>query len=73
VALMRLKAEVAGKVWRIEAQAGQNVAKDAPVLILECMKMEIPVEAPQAGRVTEILVREGQTVTEGQDVAVLEG
>jgi len=72
VALIRLKAEVAGKVWKIETQPGQQVAKDAAVMILECMKMEIPVEAPAPGRVTEILVHEGDTVTEGQELAVMD-
>jgi acetyl-CoA carboxylase biotin carboxyl carrier protein len=72
VALIRLKSEVAGKVWKIEAQPGQQVAKDAAVVVVECMKVEIPVEAPAAGRVQQILVHEGETVAEGQDVAVLE-
>jgi len=73
VALIRLKAEVAGKVWKIEAQPGQQVAKDDAVLVLECMKMEIPVEAPGPAQVREILVRVGDTVREGQEVALLEG
>ena len=72
VALIRLKSDVAGKVWKIEARPGEQVAKDAAVLVLECMKMEIPVEAPGPARVKEILVREGDTVAEGQDVAILE-
>lgn len=73
VTLIRLKSEVAGKVWKIEARPGQQVAKDAAIVVLECMKMEIPVEAPGPGRVREILVREGENVAEGQEVAVLEG
>jgi biotin carboxyl carrier protein len=48
------------------------VAAGDPVIVLESMKMEIPVEAPRAGSVKEIRVREGQTVQEGETVAVLE-
>ena len=46
--------------------------RDDPVVILESMKMEIPVGAPSAGRVAEILVEEGEAVEEGQEVAVIE-
>jgi len=42
------------------------------ILIVESMKMEIPVNAPVAGRLSEVLVKEGDEVTEGQDLAVLE-
>lgn len=73
MALIRLKSDVAGKVWKIEAQPGQQVAKDAAVVVLECMKMEIPVEAPSPGTIREILVREGDSIAEGQEVAVMEG
>jgi biotin carboxyl carrier protein len=48
------------------------VAAGDPVIVLESMKMEIPVEAPHAGVVKEIRVREGQTVQEGETVALLE-
>jgi len=72
MALIRLKSEVAGKVWKIEAKPGQQVAKEAAIVVLECMKMEIPVEAPCPARVREILVQVGDAVAEGQDVALLE-
>jgi len=73
MATIRVKSEVVGKVWKIQAQPGAAVGKDEAVMILECMKMEIPVEAPRAGTLKELLVKEGDTVAEGQDVAILEG
>ena len=64
--------EIPGTVFKIEAGVGDEVAEDDPVIILESMKMEIPVGAPSAGRVAEILVEEGEAVEEGQEVAVIE-
>jgi acetyl-CoA carboxylase biotin carboxyl carrier protein len=51
---------------------GQKLAEDEPILILESMKMEIPVSAPEAGTVKEILVAEGDVATEGSVVARIE-
>ena len=68
-----MRSEITGKVWQIEAQVGQRVAEDDPVIVLESMKMEIPVVAPKAGTVAEILVAEGDSVQEDQVVAILEG
>ena len=68
-----VKSEITGKVWKIEAAVGQAVAEEEPIIILESMKMEILVLAPGAGKVKEILVAEGDSVTEGQKVAILEG
>jgi acetyl-CoA carboxylase biotin carboxyl carrier protein len=73
VADVRVKSEITGKVWQIEARVGQKVAEEDPIVILESMKMEIPVAAPVGGTVKEILVAEGDVVQEGQDVAVLDG
>ncbi|MBI4082753.1 MAG: acetyl-CoA carboxylase biotin carboxyl carrier protein subunit [Candidatus Lambdaproteobacteria bacterium] len=67
-----MKAELTGKVWKIEKQPGDRVESEEDVIILESMKMEIPLTAPQKGRVKEILVKEGDSVTEGQEIAVLE-
>lgn len=64
-----IRSEIAGKVWKIEVPAGDRVAADDPILILESMKMEIPVNAPVDGTVTEILVAEGDTVAEDQILA----
>lgn len=66
---MDVKSEIAGKVWKIVATVGDTVAEDDEILILESMKMEIPVSAPGAGRVAEILVEEGESVQEDQVVA----
>lgn len=67
-----IKADVTGKVWKLEAQAGASVAAGEVVMILESMKMEIPVEAPKAGRLASLSVAEGDSVKEGQVLATLE-
>jgi acetyl-CoA carboxylase biotin carboxyl carrier protein len=64
-----VKAHITGVVFQITSKVGDSVA---PVIVLESMKMEIPVEAPRAGKVKEIKVAEGQTVQDGDTVAVLE-
>jgi biotin carboxyl carrier protein len=66
-----IKAHITGVVFQITARPGDSVAAGDPVIVLESMKMEIPVEAPRAGSVEEIRVQEGQTVQEGETVAVL--
>jgi biotin carboxyl carrier protein len=66
-----VKSEITGTVWRILAKVGDKVAEEDQIMILESMKMEIPVLAPDAGTIKEILVREGEAVSEGQAVAVL--
>jgi acetyl-CoA carboxylase biotin carboxyl carrier protein len=72
MAVIRVESEIPGKVVSIEARPGDSVAEDDPILILESMKMEIPVSSPAAGRIVEILVEEGDTIAEGDAVAVLE-
>jgi acetyl-CoA carboxylase biotin carboxyl carrier protein len=69
---MKIVCEVAGKVWKIEAQSGAQLAVDDTILILESMKMEIPVVAPRAGRLVELRVKEGDALNEGDVVAVIE-
>lgn len=64
--------EITGSVWKVLAQAGDTVEAEAPILIIESMKMEIPVLTPSAGRVARILVAEGDAVSEGQEVAIVE-
>jgi biotin carboxyl carrier protein len=68
---MNVIAEVAGKVWKIEARPGAQLAAEDIILILESMKMEIPVVAVAAGRLLELRVKEGDAVHEGEVVAVL--
>ena len=67
-----IRSEIAGTVWRIEVQEGEAVAADDPILILESMKMEIPVLAPESGKLLRILVNPGDDVREGQDLATLD-
>ena len=68
---MHIVAEVAGKVWKIEAQPGAQPAAQDIILLLESMKMEIPVVAPGAGRLLEMRVKEGDAVSEGDVLAVI--
>ena len=65
-------AEIAGRVWKIEVRLGDRVAADEPIVILESMKMEIPVPSPADGTLVEIRVAEQDAVEEGQVVAVVE-
>lgn len=69
---MKIIADVAGKVWKIEARQGARLAPDDVILILESMKMEIPVAAPAAGTLRAVLVKEGDSVNEGDVVAELD-
>lgn len=70
--IIDIESEIAGKVWKIEAEIGAQLDEEDAILILESMKMEIPVDAPEDGKVTEILVKEGDPVEEGQIVARME-
>jgi acetyl-CoA carboxylase biotin carboxyl carrier protein len=56
-------------VWKIEKAVGDTVAQEEVLLIIESMKMEIPVESPCGGRVIEICVREGDSIEEGTVLA----
>ena len=69
---LKVKSEVHGNVWKVTAKVGDRVPADEPIVILESMKMEIPVAASKEGTLLELLVAEGQAVEEGQVVAVLE-
>jgi acetyl-CoA carboxylase biotin carboxyl carrier protein len=68
-----IKSEVGGTVWKIDVSPGQAVGVGDVLMILESMKMEIPVEAPVAGRVGEIMVAEGDPVREDQPLLRLDG
>jgi acetyl-CoA carboxylase biotin carboxyl carrier protein len=66
---VQVKAELTGNLWKVLVKEGQQVGADETLMILESMKMEIPVNAPTAGRVTKIHVTEGAAVQEGQLLA----
>ena len=65
-------AEMVDNVWRVVVAAGQEVTAGDPLVILESMKMEIPVETPVGGVVSEVRVQEGGVVQEGDVIAVIE-
>jgi acetyl-CoA carboxylase biotin carboxyl carrier protein len=67
-----VEAHITGTVWKIEVQVGDTVEEGDTVLILESMKMEMPVEAEDEGTVAEIRCEEGQAVSEGDTLVVLE-
>jgi acetyl-CoA carboxylase biotin carboxyl carrier protein len=65
-------AHITGTVWKIEVEVGDEVSDGDTVVILESMKMEMPVEAEDDGTVSEIRVEEGQSVQEGDVLVVLQ-
>ncbi len=70
--MTEVKAELVGNLWKIVVEVGQTVDEDDTLMILESMKMEIPITSPTAGTVTQILVAEGEVVQEGQTVAIVD-
>ena len=66
-----VRAELVGTVWKVLVSAGESVDADQELIILESMKMEIPVVAPRAGTVEEVRVMENDVVAENQVLAVL--
>lgn len=68
---VEVKSEVAGTVFQVEVSPGDKVAAGATLVLLELMKMEIPVNAPRAGTVSSIAVKAQDVVTEGQVLVVL--
>jgi biotin carboxyl carrier protein len=64
-----VNAQIPGNVWKILKNPGDDVAEGETILILEAMKMEIPVSAPGAGKVTHLEVAEGEQVVNGQELA----
>ncbi len=69
---INVTAHITGTVWKIEKGAGSTVSEGETIIILESMKMEMPIEAPSAGTVAEVKVKEGQAVTEGETVATID-
>ena len=70
--MSEVEAHITGTVWKIECAVGDQVEEGDTVVILESMKMEMPVEAEDEGTVSEIRCEEGQAVNEGDVLVVLE-
>ena len=70
--MANVEAEMVANVWKVLVSPGAAVSEGDTLVILESMKMEIPVEAPQSGTVTEVRVAEGGVVQEGDVIAVVE-
>ena len=66
-----VRAHITGTVWKIEKKPGDAVAEGDVVVILESMKMEMPVEAPGAGTIATITCKEGEAVDEGKVLATI--
>jgi len=67
-----IRAEMVANVWKVVASVGDQVADGDTLVILESMKMEIPVVAESEGTVAQIAVNEGDVVQEGDLIAVIE-
>ncbi len=68
----KVRSEISGSVWKVEVAVGQAVAEGDTLVIVESMKMEIPISAPASGVVTEILIAEGEPVADDQVVVHLD-
>ena len=66
-----VRTEVAGSIWKVAVTVGQRGAAGDALVIVESMKMELPIEAPAAGTVAEVRVAEGERLAEGAVVVVL--
>ncbi|MDO8775324.1 MAG: acetyl-CoA carboxylase biotin carboxyl carrier protein subunit [Burkholderiaceae bacterium] len=64
----KIRSEVTGSVWKVEVTVGQSVSEGDTLVIVESMKMEIPISAPASGVVAEILIAEGEPVADDQVV-----
>jgi acetyl-CoA carboxylase biotin carboxyl carrier protein len=70
--LPKVEAHITGTVWKVECKVGDAVEEGDTLVIIESMKMEMPVEAEDDGTVTEIQCEEGQAVSEGDTLVVLD-
>jgi biotin carboxyl carrier protein len=68
----KVRSEITGSVWKVEVAVGQTVSEGDTLVIVESMKMEIPISAPASGVVTEILIAEGEPVADDQVVIHLD-
>ena len=67
----KVLSDISGSVWKILVKPGDKVEEEQPIAILESMKMEIPVLAPEGGTIVEIKVSEGNPVAEGELIATM--
>lgn len=67
-----IKAHITGTVWKIEVEVGDEVEEGDTLVILESMKMEMPVEAEDDGKIKEIRIQEGQPVSEGDVLVIID-
>ena len=72
MARVQVESEITGNVWKVEGSAGNEVAEGDVMIILESMKMEIPVESPVAGTVQDVLVQPEDQVEEDQLLLVID-
>ena len=70
--MVEVRSEMAGNVWKIVAKVGDTVEEGDTIMILESMKMEIPIEAEEDGVIREICVQEGQAIDDDTLVAILD-
>ncbi|TDF61952.1 acetyl-CoA carboxylase biotin carboxyl carrier protein subunit [Cupriavidus sp. L7L] len=71
MAHIEIQCEVTGKVWKTLVPEGTPIAAEEPILIVESMKMEIPVMSDKAGTLIELRVQEGDAVEDGQVIAIV--
>ncbi len=67
-----IDAHITGTVWKIEVAVGDKVQEGDTVVVLDSMKMEMPLEAEDGGTVKQVLCQEGQAVNQGETLVVLE-
>jgi acetyl-CoA carboxylase biotin carboxyl carrier protein len=72
MARREVKSEITGSVWKILKKPGDDVGEEDALMVLESMKMEIPVLAEARGKLKEVLVNEGDSISEGQTLVILE-
>ena len=72
MAEIKILSEIPGKVVAIDVAIGEDVDEDDAIVMLESMKMEIPVSSPEDGKVVKILVSVDDTVAEGDEIAIIE-
>jgi len=69
---IEVKAPITGNLWKIVKKVGENIEEYEPIMIIESMKMEIPVESPAKGKIVEIKMQEGASVIEGDVLAIID-